>query len=300
MLVYDASVICWTGLHLPFAIIAVLLAIFVIVPFPVYAALAVKIPKLKPITDVYCGLYRDHQRYWIIWNIFKRVLIVMFSVFITDFIVRHFFLLLTSIGILVVSIATWPYRYWIDNAVSISVSTALLLFCVVTQPELYVLVDPSRIISWTIVAVVSFFSLVMIVIEISFWYVKRKGFDYTKEILTPLSAKTKVTNLVAVTKKRITNNNFTELEESVHSNEYYERANSTNGYREYREPLIDSNRFSFVRVSDSSRIPNDKGVPPSHELRFGAEPIGINSSHAITKSIVTHSTVTREEGNEKT
>ena len=289
VLVYDATVVCWTGLHLPFAIIAVLLAIFIIIPFPIYASFAMKVSKLKPITDVYCGFYRDQQRYWIIWNIFRRTLIVMFSVFVTDFIIRHFFLLLISILVLVVSIVTWPYRYWIDNAVSVMVSIALLLFCVVTQPELYVLVDPSRIVSWTIVAVVSLISLIMVVIEICFWFVRRKGSNYTREILTPLRAKVKVTELVGVTRKKIRHRNFTELEESVHSNEYYERENGT-GYREFREPLIDSDRFVNVPTKVSNNSPVNQAIS-SHELRFD-EPIGINSSHGI---LVTHSIVSTEE-----
>ena len=293
VLEYDAAVLCWTGLHLPFAIIAVLLATFLVVPFPFYAGFAIKVPKWKPITDVYCSLYRDEQRYWIIWNLLRRVLMVMISVFISDFIKRHFFLLLTSVGILAVSVSTWPYKYWLDNAFSVFVLTALLVFCVVTQPEIYILVDPDRIVSWSIVAFVCLMTLCLVSVEIFIWFLSRKGTNYTKDYFTPSKGRAKLSQLFVTAGKRAMKRqrNVLELEESVHSNQYYGHRD-TSGYKEFREPLIDSDRFSSVGIMSV----NNTGGDTDRALSSKENPrAGINSSFTISKSVVTHSTVSRDE-----
>ena len=288
VLVFDASVMCWTGFHLPFAIIAVLLTFFVIIPFPFYLGMAIRIPKLKPITDVYCGSYRDNHRYWIVWNLLRRILVVMFSVFITDFVLRHFFLLLLSIGILGVSVATWPYRYWLDNAFGIFVLVMLLVFCIVTQPEVYALIDQNRVVSWSLVTIVCLVTLILLLLEVAIWYMSRRnGVTYSKESFTPTEMRERIAKCFAFTKGRIKKSGgagkYSELEDSVHSNEYYVRE-SQDRYKQFREPLIDSEHyFSSVRVQSNNESTQEVAVDSP----------GINPTEVDI--LVTHSIVTRDE-----
>ena len=278
VLIYDASVICWSGQHLPWAIIAVLLAAFVIIPFPFYTGIAIRFPKLKPITDVYCSIYKDSQRYWVIWDLLRRIIIVMLGVFVINFILRHFFLLLASILILVIFITTWPYKYWLDNAFGTFVSIALIVFCLVTQPSIYQLVDPHRAISWTIVALVVFSGVVLLTVEVILCFMSHKGINYTKDNLTFSKLKKKFSKL----KEKLnfsTDVQFLELDESTSSD--YFRQPSEN-YSQYREPLIDSGMYS-PRISS-----NGRGKTTTKEDRIPDN--GINSA-STTLSIVTHSIV---------
>lgn len=279
VLIYDASVKCWTGLHLPFAVIAILLLVFLLVPFPVYAGLAIKVPKWKPITDVYCGLYRDERRYWIIWNLLRRILVVMFSVFIPDFIFRHFTLLILAVVIFTVTASTWPYIHWLDNAFAMFIVLALLLFCIVTQPGIYTTIDYHQITSWSIVGVVGVVTLLMCTIEISLWWLNRKGHAYTKDSIgdSLIIVKDKLRKILIKPKFH------DDLEDSVTSNAYYAREQS-HQFKDLREPLIDEDVYSSNRNSEVL----------TQALKLGDTTI--NFTTATTKNnIITHSVITRDD-----
>ena len=72
VLIHDASVQCYTGLHLPFAIIAWVLVILFVLPLPVYLWIMNRLPKLKPISDVYSSHYKDRYRWWISMSLARR------------------------------------------------------------------------------------------------------------------------------------------------------------------------------------------------------------------------------------
>ena len=287
VLVYDASVVCWSGLHLPFGIMAVILATFIILPFPLYTGLAIRIPKFKPITDVYTSIYLDSRRYWIVWNIFRRIFVVMTGVFVTNFVFRHFALLLTSIIILVVSVYTWPYRYWIDNAFGVFVLISLVLFCIVTQPEVYGFADPHTTVSWTIVAIVMFCTVVLLVIEASIRVLSQRGVRFSKESLTPSKATTKLYELIGLAAEKLKfrkkSHHLLELEQSI-SNQYYEGESAC--YKEYREPLIDSDVPAYS--SSGKEEKRVSAVQEDQQLK-----INEGSTMISTNSIVTHSIITR-------
>ena len=141
---HDASVTCYQGGHLAAAIFAILAVTFVILPFPFYTATLLYFPRFKPFTDAYTFMYRDRWRLWVAWSLFRRLLLVLLGVFVTDFAYRHFSLLLGLLGILVVDVVTWPYRYHTDNLFSILISWLLVVIAILTQPNLYLYVDPSR------------------------------------------------------------------------------------------------------------------------------------------------------------
>lgn len=287
VLIYDASVKCWTGLHLPFAIIAIIMLIFLIIPFPVYAGLAIKVPKWKPITDVYCGLYRDERRYWIVWNLLRRILVVMLSVFIPDFILRHFSLLILAVLILVVTASTWPYIYWLDNAFAMLIVLALLLFCIVTQPGIYTIIDYHQITSWSIVGVVGVITLLMCTIEISLWWLNRKGHTYSKDSILNSLTNTK-DKLGEVIKPKLMNRKYQDdMEDSVTSNMLYSREHD---FKDLREPLIDEDIYSFSGMNSGAL---------TQPMKIGkVTPINSTPTQQVIispNSIITHSVITSDD-----
>ena len=282
VLVYDASILCWSGNHLPWAILAVLLAVFLILPFPIYTWLAIRFPKLKPITDVYTNIYRDYHRYWVIWNLLRRVMIVMLSVFVVNFIYRHFSLLLASVLVLVIFVITRPYKYWLDNAFGGFVSTSLVVFCIVTEPTLYEYFDPHRIVSWSIVTSVVFFSILLMILEGLLGVLPRWGHRYTKDDLIPDLVKFKLIGWkVKITRKIRKQDRYSvELEESA-SAEYF--GASRYSYSEYREPLIDSVQYSPKTTSyaDSKKIDTDESKCSSDISPINAGSTTVSVTHSI-------------------
>ena len=166
---HDASVTCYQDGHLAAAIFAILAAIFIILPFPFYTAILLYFPRFKPFTDAYTFMYRDWRRLWVAWSLFRRLLLVLLGVFVTDFAYRHFSLLLGLLGILVVDVVTWPYRYNADNLFSILISWLLVVIAILTQPNLYLYVDPSRGPSAALVLVGIVAGLSLAVVERVLW-----------------------------------------------------------------------------------------------------------------------------------
>ena len=253
VLVYDASVHCWSGAHLPWAIVAVSLVLFLILPFPLYTGIAIRFPKLKPLTDVYTSIYKDRHRYWVIYNLLRRLHIVIVGVFVANFILRHFYLLLTTMFSLLVFILTWPYKSFIDNYYAAVVSMLLVLFAVVTDPHLYESVDPHRAVSWTIVAVVLVSSILLLFLETILTLYsrrkKRRRLTMDEFFLTVVAPKV-VSWGMAVKSCMWKTKRAGSVELEIKSVTLY-RTGTRSDYSSYREPLLDSELLPPVEASST-------------------------------------------------
>ena len=148
---HDASVTCYHDGHLAASIFAIFSAVFVVLPFPVFTAVLLHFPRFKPFTDAYTFMYRDWRRLWVAWSLFRRLLLVLIGVFVTDFASRHFSLLLGLMWILLVDVVTWPYRHHYDNFFSLFISWLLVVVAILTEPSLYLYVDPGQGVSGALV-----------------------------------------------------------------------------------------------------------------------------------------------------
>lgn len=166
---HDASITCYKDGHLPAAIFAILTAIFIVLPFPLFTGILIYLPRFKPFTDAYTFMYRDWRRLWVAWSLFRRLLLVLLGVFVTGFAVRHFSLFLGLLWILIVDIVTWPYRYYVDNLFSIFISWLLVVIALLTQPQLYLYIDPSRGPSGALVLLGILAGVVLVVVERVLW-----------------------------------------------------------------------------------------------------------------------------------
>ena len=118
-------------------------------------------------------MYRDHRRLWVTWSLARRLLLVLLGVFVTDFAYRHFSLLLGMVLIMVVGVVTWPYQYATDNHFAFLVSWVLIVVAVLTQPDLYLYVDPSRGPSGALVLAILLLGVVLVVVERVLWRSKQ-------------------------------------------------------------------------------------------------------------------------------
>ena len=175
VLVQDASVTCLKGLHLLFSIFVVILLVLFILPLPIYTLIIMRIPRLKPIADVFCSFYRDNRRWWISISLIRRLLLVLVAVFIDDIVQRHLLLLISIAVILLCQVATMPYKKIMDNSIAIFVTWMLLMTAVVTQPSLYLSVDPYRISSLFLVIFTILVMLILLVPEIIILLLEKKS-----------------------------------------------------------------------------------------------------------------------------
>lgn len=276
--VYDPSVFCWMGVHLPWAIVSTILLASVIVPFPFYAGLAIRFSKFKPITDIYSGVYRDSQRYWVIWGLLRRFLLVILGVFISNFFFRHFSLLMACILMLTIFILTWPYRSWIDNAFGAFVSIALIVFCVITQPELYQYTDPSTAVSWMIVALVVLVGCLLLLLEVVLKVLPKfkPEHKYTKDEIFPGMAVRKLSELYSMF-----HGIMSKRQDSLELEDKQVRAleRSPSVYTRLREPLLDN----MTDVEESSLMgSSSRSRESANFISVEYLPVSTNSSSGRT------------------
>lgn len=271
-LVQDPSVRCFQSLHLLFSIIAIAILLILIIPVPVYLIAVMRNVHWKPIADVFCSYYRDNRRWWILISLFRRLLLVLFGVFIQDVDYRHFFLLVCIILILICQVFTWPYKTLIDNVFAICIIWKLLIVAVLTQPQVYLDFDPDRIPSLFFVIFTILLSLFFILQEILIRLFTKKsvGRFYKIRIWPRLRKyKKKVTNDLRVRKTR----NF-ELEESTRSNtSTIIPVRAMTDATGYREPLLDS------QYSES--------IEDSHFMKWASNEVTSSSMKAAPTSMST-------------
>ena len=239
VLTHDPSVQCYRGLHLPFAIIAWVLLLTFIIPLPFYTIIATRIPKLKPLSDVYCSFYRDNRRWWIFLSLARRLLLVIVAVIIHETTSRHFGLLVCIAVILVVSVVTWPYKTKVENFFVLFTSWMLLLVAIITQPNSYFNSDPGQAISLTLVILTIFIGIFLIVCEIYLRWVKKKSIgEFYKESLRPKLSNSKFIRQLIF-----------QMSQNDNHHEINITKQQTVDVTSYREPLLDS---QFILVEQAS------------------------------------------------
>ena len=269
VLVDDPSVRCYEGKHLPFAIIAIVLAVVIILPFPFYTIFLMYIPKMKPITDVYCSYYKDKYRAWVWVSLARRLVLVLLGVFIQDTFYRHFFLLIGCIAILIIYVVTWPYQSRVDNHFGFFVTWMLVVLAAITQPDIYIYVDPSRIPSWLLVAIVIVIGNLLVILE-NYLHFRYQGMTVGKFYMEKIfphyeGLKEMASERVKGLRKR--SESEQELEESTSIIPRISTVDATT----FREPLLDSDFSSFdysSSIGSSVRSTDRRRRQKRQELRI--------------------------------
>ncbi|XP_062507184.1 uncharacterized protein LOC134183614 [Corticium candelabrum] len=78
----DATVRCFTGQHTKFAITAIIIAIFYVIPFPFFVAFGLPwITKLKPVSDISLQAFKGQYWWGEGWNFGRRLLLIVIHCF---------------------------------------------------------------------------------------------------------------------------------------------------------------------------------------------------------------------------
>ena len=244
----DSNVPCYRGKHLPAAIFATLFSAFVIFPFPIYIFVASYRPKFKPITDVYCSVYKDDRRWWVVINLGRRLCIAILAVFIGDYIYRHLTIAILASLLVIIDGVTWPHPKFVDNLIHLGCTSMFFLLCVFTFPVLNRTIDPYFIISWTFISVVMFVTLCRLI------YLLRD------KVLKPCCSKHRLNNkylsyvkfMITSWKEALSRDSDKPLDpDSISTTDDL----SVQNYNEFREPLLED---SFIQLTTVTRNTSSK------------------------------------------
>ena len=282
VLAHDASIVCYQGVHLPFAIIGIVLASFLVLPFPWYVLALICFPKLKPITDVYCSPYKDNRRWWVWWSLKRRIFLVLLGIFVQDFVYRHFTLLLAFALILAVFELTWPYQTQFDNYFGCFVSWMTLIVAIVTLPSIYIYVDPHRIVSAILVLATIVLGFSLLVVEIVLRFKGKSLGIVLRDCMWPRFVEMK--EYVVRKIKSVRNSNELELEESTSSSII--PSVSTIDATAYREPLLDSSYYAWEGGSSSKSVSVKRGNKRKGKSTMSHQHLMKQSPNARTRPTV--------------
>ena len=247
----DSNVPCYRGKHLPAAIFATLFSAFVIFPFPIYVFVASYWPKFKPITDVYCSVYKDDRRWWVVINLGRRLCIAILAVFIGDYIYRHLAITILASFLVIIDGVTWPHPKFVDNFIHLGCTSIFLLLCVFTYPVLNRTIDPYFIVSWTFISVVIVVTLCRLI------YLLR---DKVSKLFQPCCSKRPLNNkYVNSIKFMVTSWKEVLSRDSNKSLDLNSISTADNlsiqNYNEFREPLLED---SFIQLTTVTRNTNSR------------------------------------------
>ena len=126
----DATVKCFTGQHTKFAIVAIILAIFYVIPFPFFVAFGLPwISKLKPVSDISLQAFKEQYWWGEGWNFGRRLLLIVIHCFAGEPHLHQTLMIIFISAFLAFHGQLQPY-YWIRDNV---VETCLLFNLVVVN-----------------------------------------------------------------------------------------------------------------------------------------------------------------------
>lgn len=249
VLLADASIRCFTGVHLALAVLAITLLIVVILPFPVYLTVLLCFSRWKPFVDVYAGVYKDKLRWWVFCDLGRRVVIVSFGVFVQNFYLRQFAFLILFVHIALLYGWFRPYMSEVDNAIELLAVKYLVIvsaLSIVSLDQSGIVADVAVAVSW--VLILSVLAICLVRIAMNVWkqirnvYEKRTG----KEVPRVGKAIARKVSSLFIRIRSIGKKNTFELEETgVLAEE--ERASAVPDYTQYREPLLYDEDLTTVR-----------------------------------------------------
>lgn len=283
VLLADASVRCFTGVHLILAILAIILLSFVILPFPLYLTVLLCFPRWKPFVDVYAGVYKDKLRWWVLCDLGRRIVIVSFGVFVQNFYLRQFAFLVLFVHIALLYGWFRPYNNEVDNAIELLAVKYLVIvsaLSIVSLDQSGVVADIAVAVSWLLILSVLTVCLVRIARyvwkQIRSYYEKKTG----REV--PRAGKVIAQNVhsLFIQVRRIGKSNSMEMEETgVFGAE--ERASAIPDFTQYREPLLNDEDLNTHAAGRKGR--RYKGSGPSSTMLNGSS--GASQDEALSETV---------------
>ena len=270
VLLADASIKCFTGVHLVLTILAIILLTFVILPFPVYLTVLLYFPRWKPFVDVYAGVYKDKLRWWVLCDLGRRIVIVSFGVFVQNFYLRQFAFLVLFVHIGLMYGWFRPYNNEVDNATELLAIKYLVIvssLSIVSLDQSGVVADVAVAVSWLLILLVLAICFVRICMH--FWKQTRSYYEKKTGKKVPRAQKViaqKVHSLLTQVRS-IGKTNTMELEETGVFAE--ERASDIPDFTQYREPLLNDDDLTICATGrNGNRI--KKGSRPSSDTSNGS------------------------------
>ena len=115
VLFVNAAITCFGSEHWPWGTLALCVLIFVAIPIPVILLTKKSSPRIKPLVDVYLSYVKDDRDWFIAFNMARRIVLCMTSVFIASSTTRQVALAFVMQLYLFGHFIIQPYRTKVDN-----------------------------------------------------------------------------------------------------------------------------------------------------------------------------------------
>ena len=130
----DPSFECFRGYHLPWGIVAVIVAAACAL-FVVALPFLHRYHRLMPFSDVYSSVYSGKRRWWCAVDLLRRVVLAAIFSSVDDPHRQHLAILVTCCVLLGAQALAWPFKTWHANASETIFLFSLVLIAVLNTPD---------------------------------------------------------------------------------------------------------------------------------------------------------------------
>ena len=131
---YDASIQCFAGDHLPWAIFASVVVGLICVPLPMFLPTLHRSPRFKPLYDVYASMYQDNFRWWASYDLVRRLIFAAIYTAESDPDKQQMAFILVCLTLLAIHAIVWPFKSWVCNCVETLFLLALAFIATLSGP----------------------------------------------------------------------------------------------------------------------------------------------------------------------
>ena len=134
--VEDASFECFSGDHLPWGILAVVIVALFCIPLPLSLPFLRRYHLLVPFSDIYSSLYKDNRRWWCSVDLLRRLLLAAVYAFVDNPERARLAMIQIGVSLLLLHTLMWPFASQKANRVEAGLLASLISITVLSGPDL--------------------------------------------------------------------------------------------------------------------------------------------------------------------
>ena len=132
----DASIVCFSGEHLIWAVVATVIVAVFCIPLPLSLPFLHKYHRLIPFADIYSSLYKDNRRWWCSIDLLRRLVFAAIYTAEDDPENSHLAMVQVCLGLILLQMVMWPFESHKANIVEGALLCSLTAITILSGPEI--------------------------------------------------------------------------------------------------------------------------------------------------------------------
>ena len=132
----DASIVCFSGEHLIWAVVATVIVAVFCIPLPLSLPFLHKYHRLIPFADIYSSLYKDNRRWWCSIDLLRRLVFAAIYTAEDDPENSHLAMVQVCLGLVFLQTVMWPFESHKANIVEAALLSSLAAITIFSGPDL--------------------------------------------------------------------------------------------------------------------------------------------------------------------